>query len=103
MTPIFIHIRHTTIYDYSITVYNCVILHTIFNLDTLTYVLPVSDGDPMYVCINFVNLISRSCFDMTCSMCKKCGGIVLCIFGYQNGALYKFVCIFQSLDICQFV
>ena len=53
MTPIFIHIRHTTIYDYSITVYNCVILHTIFNLDTLTYVSPVSDGDPMYVCINF--------------------------------------------------
>ena len=48
ITPTFIHIRHTTIYDYSITVYNCVILHAIFNLDTLTYVSPVSDGDPMY-------------------------------------------------------
>ena len=56
-----------------------------------------------YVCINFVNLISRSCIHMTCSKCKKCGGIMLCIFSYQNAALYKFVSIVQSLDLCQFV
>ena len=32
-----------------------------------------------YVCINFVNLISRSCIHMTCSKCKKCGEIMLCM------------------------